>query len=510
MIKKKATIFNQTARPSSMLAKMIHEVMFGDGKDPKFEGEIPTLHNTIIRKSLCKTSKGMVNETFTSAEYLTPPYDEDQILIAARENIWFHKATKVKVEDAFRLGFTLNPKDEMDEALKVEQRKKIQVDLSNVNSNRESLEDVICRCGEDFSIFGRAAIEVPRVDGKMSDPLEIRHLAVYRLQPHSKCFNSGDDAIPLFKYVVPGRDPKYFKLFGAEGDYNAKTGLKANDNTEEEDIANEIIYITNYHPKMSPYFGISIVVPLWSAVVGFAESRLYQLYYFLKQGTVKSVSLISGPLTPEQQNYVKDWMEAETVGESNISLVINSPEPDSKLDYKPMQDSPTEASFLKFGEMTREEILAGTGVPPERIGLPSKGALGGNLMEGMAKVYIQTVITPLQRPFEEVINKLLFTEGGIESAIGWEIEFNTLDVVDKQLVLQTAIEGLRAKGITIGEFVKQLGLETEFETEEDANERLIGTGYQPANAAPVNIGTGQVLSQVEDTMAKIQKLVNKK
>jgi len=63
-----------------------------------------------------------------------------------------------------------------------------------------------------------------------------------------------------------------------------------------------------------------------------------------------------------------------------------------------------------YGNDSRDRILIAYSMPPERIGIRVTGALGSNVAEEATKIYVQSVVEPLQEDLEDIMDMILQSE----------------------------------------------------------------------------------------------------
>jgi len=267
----------------------------------------------------------------------------------------------------------------------------------------------------DWGTIGWFCIEVARnAKGEVAQ--------VYRVPAHTVRVHKSNQKYAQVRHLKK----VWFKKFGTEQDISSKDGKEVASN--HSDKANELIFYKNHYPK-SEWYGAPNIVSALGDIIGLIECRDYNLSFFKNFGVPAGIVTLEGEwaddAAPEIEKFFKTTMQGSTNGHK--TLVIAAP-PEAKISYKPLADSKKEGAFHIYQNDNKENVLSVYSMPAERVGISVKGALGGNKTEAANKIYISSVVEPLQTDIEEIIN-MLFTQGlNIQN---YELKFINLETESK-------------------------------------------------------------------------------
>jgi len=212
----------------------------------------------------------------------------------------------------------------------------------------------------------------------------------------------------------------WFKKFGLDKDISSKDGKEGTYDLETR--ASELIFYKNFYPK-SDYYGVPNIIAAIGDVVGLISARDYNLSFFQNYGIPSAIIIISGEWEEESAENIKKFLDTEIKGTENAhrTLVIEPPE-GGKFEHIPLATEVKEASFRLYRQDLKENVLMAYSMPPERIGIRIVGKLGGNVAEEATKIYVQSVIEPLQEDLEDIINEKL-----LAYAI-YKFKYNDIDI----------------------------------------------------------------------------------
>ena len=152
-----------------------------------------------------------------------------------------------------------------------------------------------------------------------------------------------------------------------------------------------------------------------------------------------------------------------------------------------------EAGFRLYRADNRDEILAGHGVPPYRIGLSIEGSLGGNVSAESSVIYTTSIIQPIKKMNEDLLNNLFYTEyvhqkrinketfALTERYLNWQFKIAEIDKRDYQQDLYNAKELFQMGAITPRQITETLG--KPFKAYADPNNPLLDEYY--VNGVPM-------------------------
>lgn len=444
--------------------------------------------NTIykMRKSwIYDTKKG---KEITDKDFPEPPWDEDLLLDFVKYNAYHYTCMSIKSEDAIRPGMKFKHATKPSGA-----RSNHKIFLETFfdkkrNDDGKSFSDVAVDMLMDLQrSCGRMCCAVKRNRGRKIS--QIKHISAYRIRPHKYCFNNkeiGEEVVPIFRYIIDPSKRKYwyFKKFGVKEEYDAETGEPFDKSEGHKFPAQELIYITTYEPgsgegynqPYSPFYGLPVIIPALTASIGFYNQRLFNIKFF--KSTIKNLIMISGQLSPEYKQYLKEFIESYATDEEMLSnLFAQSDNPEAKIHIQPILEKAIEASFLEFFTQTRDEIVTAHKIPPYRVSIYETGKLAGNLAQQANEIYKDTSLAPLQRLIEDMANQFII---GGENGFGisdWSIKFNRLDTADHKYLLDLVCRMLDRSALTLNQGLNILGIDSDLGKEGD--KRIILSTYVP-------------------------------
>lgn len=359
-------------------------------------------------KQLKETQKWMAENGL-----INPPYPPTAFLVLSESNPVYARCVRQIAIDVAGLGWTLQLRE--DKADNKPELERINTFLDHPNPDK-AFRNILTELLIDYGIIGCFSMEVIR-DKTGEGIAEVYHVPAHTIKVHQ----SKD------KYCQV-RDAKkvWFKKFGYEQDIDSKTGKEGSFEGEGSgDKANELIYHKNYYP-LSDYYGAPDVLPAIGDVIGAISQRDYNLAFFQNYGIPSAIVTLEGEWSEGAETKIKHFIENEIKGTTNAhkTLVMTLPEGEKvAFNYEPLTgDQPKEAGFRLYEQERRNNIMMAYSMPPERIGVRITGKLGGNVAEEAMKVYVQSVVEPLQQDMEEIINNKL-----LQSEI-YKFKFNDIDL----------------------------------------------------------------------------------
>ena len=345
-------------------------------------------------------------------DLIVPPYSPLVFLQYLEMNATFSAIVHQIARDVVGLGWKVKEK----EGTKANDAELTKInEFLSTNGTGVAFRNMLNELLIDWGTIGWFCIEVARnAKGEVSQ--------VYRVPAHTVRVHGSNQKyaqVRLLKKV-------WFKKFGIAQDISSKDGKDVESNHPNK--ANELIFYKNHYPK-SEWYGAPNIISALGDVIGLIECRDYNLSFFKNYGVPAGIVTLEGDwddnAVPEIEKFFKTTMQGSA--NSHKTLVIGAP-PEAKVKYEPLSDNSKEGSFHIYQNDNKENVLSVYSMPPARVGIQIKGALGGNTNASANKIYISSVVEPLQTDMEEIINTL-FTQGlGIQS---YELKFTNLETESK-------------------------------------------------------------------------------
>jgi len=381
-------------------------------------------------KQLKETEKWM-----TSNELVYPPYSPEALLSLYESNSIYWRCVNQLAADVTGLGWNLQLREGSKESKPEFER--LQEFLQNPNPEMP-LRTILKQLLIDWGSIGWFGIEVIR--NNMGQPAELYYVPAHTLRRHS----SGE------KYCqISGNKKAWFKKFGIEKDFSSKDGKegKFDFNTR----ANELIFYRNFYPK-SDWYGAPNGISAIGDIVGLIGLRDYNLAFFENYGIPSAIIILEGDWEEGSDKTITEFLNKEIRGTENAHRTLVVTQPDNcTFTYKPLSVETKEASFRLYEQMRRDDILIAYSMPPERIGIRVTGSLGGNVAEEATRIYVQSVVEPLQTDLEDIINgKLLQSEN-------YEFKFENIDLRDYNSEVERMHKQIEHAVLTPNEARNELG-----------------------------------------------------
>jgi PBSX family phage portal protein len=395
----------------------------------------------VLEKAEMKSNSKQLEATqkwMTQNNLIPTPFSPISLLTLYESNSVFWRCVHQLAIDVAGLGWSLQLReDKKDNQAELDRLNEF---LNHKNDDDDRLRNIFKKLLIDWGVLGYFSLEVAR--NRKGDVGEVFHLPAHTLKVH-KSRN---------KYCQIRNNKKvWFKKFGLEQNISMKTGEETAVRSRKT-IANELIFYKNYYPK-NDYYGAPNILSAVGDVMGLIGLRDFNLAFFENYGIPSALVILEGDWEEGSDKIVKNFLNDEIKGSSNAhrSLVVTQPN-NCKFNYTKLGTEVKEASFKVYEKTRQEDILIAYSMPPERIGIRVVGKLGGNVAEEATKVYIASVVEPLQLDLEEIVNELL-----LQSEI-YQFKFNDIDTRDHDAVSKRHNEEISSGRKTPNEARNELGL----------------------------------------------------
>lgn len=173
---------------------------------------------------------------------------------------------------------------------------------------------------------------------------------------------------------------------------------------------NEIIPFRRYSPR-STYYGVPDIVSALGAVAGAEFANRFNLDYFEHKAVPRYIILVKGAkLDPKAEKKLIDFFQNNLKGEHHRSVYIPLPPPvvdGEKVEFEivPVEAKVQDASFQKYHDMNRAEILMAHRVPASKVGLSTEMSLAAS--READKMFKEQVTRPVQQNIETKLKPLI-------------------------------------------------------------------------------------------------------
>lgn len=365
------------------------------------------------------------------------PYNLNSILELYESNSTFWACVNQIARDVVGQGWKLVLREGKKENTK--ELQKIKEFLDQPNDEEQSLRIILKQLLIDWGSLGNYGLEVIR--NKKHEIAKI-----FRVPAHTLWVHESKD-----KYCQKRNNKKvWFKRFGLEADIDSTTGKEISDGAGEP--ADELIYYTNFYSK-SDYYGLPNAIAAIGDVIGLIAVRDYNLAFFENFGVPSAIIVLEGNWDDDTERVITKFIRDEITGteKAHKTLVMSQPE-GCKFVYTPLETKlEKEGAFKVYAKDIKENVMSAYSMPPERIGVRVVGKLGGNVAEEATRIYIHSVVTPMQEDMEDVVNKLLASEI-------YKFKFNNIDLRDYKEIIERGTKAIQHGVSTPNEVRNELGL----------------------------------------------------
>ena len=172
---------------------------------------------------------------------------------------------------------------------------------------------------------------------------------------------------------------------------------------------NELIALRRYSPR-STYYGVPDIVSALGAVAGAEFASRFNLDYFEHKAVPRYIILVKGAkLPPKAERKLIDFFQNNLKGEHHRSVYIPLPPSvgDEKVEFEivPVEAKVQDASFQRYHEMNRNEILMAHRVPLSKVGLSADMSLAAS--READKFFKEQVTRPIQQNIEKHLKPLI-------------------------------------------------------------------------------------------------------
>lgn len=381
-------------------------------------------------------------------DLITPPYNLYELSSYYDTSFANHAAVDAKVSNTVGLGYKLEMTptsvmklENMDnESAKAKARKRIEQLRMQLSEWLESLNDddsltkTLEKAVVDMQATGNGYIEVGRtVTGEIG---YVGHIPATTMRVR----RIRDGYIQIIAGTIV-----YFRNFGA-----------TNSNPVTDDPRpNEIIHLKEYSP-LNTFYGIPDIISAMTSLQGDQMATRYNLDYFENKAVPRYIITVKGAkLSPEAEDKLFRFFQTGLKGQSHRTLYIPLPgdSEGNKIEFEmhPVENQVQEASFDKYRQRNRDDILMAHQVPLSKIG----GVDGSSLSAAMSqdRTFRDQVAKPLQEYIEKAINKIVKEKTDV-----LQLRFNQASITDEVAQSQIYERYAKIKAMMPNEIREQIGL----------------------------------------------------
>ena len=434
------------------------------------------------------------------------PFEADTLLVLKDNCSYFDACVKQIAKDVVGQGYTIELREGAKE--NKQELESINNFIKNSGGDRdETFEQTLERGLIDWGCIGWWGWEVSRAAaGKNKGYVNgLWHVPAQTIRVHKD----------HDKYCQVRGDKKvWFKRFGLKDDIDLHSGLtvseerlqeeKEDPETKKIERANEMIFYRNYYPQ-SDYYGAPNILPSVGSVTGLIGVRDYNLAFFENYGVPAALIILKGRWDKASAKKICDFLDVEIKGSDNAhkTMAIH-PSKDSEFIFEKLSMEVKEGSFDKYQISLRNEVLVVYKMPPYRIGIAEVGKLGGSTASESTRIYVSSVITPLEKTVERLVTDKLFVEGlGVKN---YTFNLNELDIRDLDAIAKRDNLYFQMGALTPNQILKRQGKETY----EEGDQYYVGSAFIPVGEEPAEKMNSAMVAALEELKAKVNAIAEGK
>lgn len=346
-------------------------------------------------KSKARTDKYATG--YGAFDVVEPPYNLEYLAKLYEISPAHMAAVDAKVTNTVGLGFNFVESNKTEERLasinnedtlkrvrtRVDNAKYYLMDWMDTLNNEETFLETLRKVMTDLETTGNGYFEIGRTtSGKIG---YIGHL-------HSPTIRRRVQK-DGYVQVVAGR-ATFFRNYGDE---------KTADPIGTDRRPNEVIHLSKYTPSNS-YYGVPDVLSARNAIAGEEFASRFNLDYFEHKAVPRYIVVLkNAKLSQTAENRLVNFLQSGLKGKHHRTLYVPLPadSENQKVEFKlePVEAKITDASFTKYKEMNRDEVLMAHRVPLTQIGFTANVSLGAS--KDSARMFKEQVCRPWQDIFEQ-------------------------------------------------------------------------------------------------------------
>ena len=330
-------------------------------------------------------------------DVVEPPYNLDYLAKLYEISPAHKAAVDAKVTNIVGLGYqfaeseilkermsNIESEDDLNEARKSMSRAKKSLNrwLDSLNDDDTFIE-VLRKAITDYETIGDGYIEVGRtVSGEIGYVGHIPATTIRR-----RIHKDG------YVQIVAGVT-MFFRNFQ---DLNTENPIG------DDQRPNEIIHFSKYTPTNS-YYGVPDIIAARNAVAGEEFASRFNLDYFEHKAVPRYIVVVkNAKLSAESEKKLVNFLQTGLKGQHHRTIYVPLPADTEgkQVEFKlePVEASITDASFTKYKEINRDEIMMAHRVPLTQVGMNKGAGVGG--ARDSARMFKEQVCRPIQDIIEK-------------------------------------------------------------------------------------------------------------
>jgi PBSX family phage portal protein len=402
-------------------------------------------------------------------DVITPPYNLYELSAYYDTSFANHAAIDAKVSNSVGVGyrFDMTPETQMklesmtSDSAKEKAKKRIEqlkiqtgVWLEGLNED-EGLTKILEKVVVDMQATGNGYIEVGRTTA--GDIGYIGHIPATTMRVR----RLRDGYIQIIAGTIV-----YFRNFGAKN---------ANPVTDDP-RPNEIIHLKEYSP-LNTFYGVPDVVAAVVSLRGDMQAAQYNLDYFENKAVPRYIITVKGAkLSAEAEDRLFRFFQTGLKNQNHRTLYIPLPgDMDGQkieFDMHPIEADVQEASFDKYRQRNRDDILMAHQVPSSKLGGSDGAAVAAAMTQD--RTFRDQVCKPLQEYIDKAVNKIVKEKTDII-----ELKFNEVSLIDEVAQSQIFERYAKITALVPNEIREKIGMPHR----EGGDDPLVLTGKEQVEVA---------------------------
>lgn len=434
-------------------AKSIDDIRQLDGLNPAMKSKMTRRINKYLRGDGAE-SKSKTREEITGYgvfETVHPLYNLDYLAKLYEVNPTHYAAVNAKVSNVISLGYhweeTQDTQDKIaqlvnegDEEKLDRARRKLTRIRSGLDEWLESLNEednfieILEKVYADRETMGQGYLEVGR--NRNGTIGYVGHIPAHTIRARRR--RDG------FVQIV-GNKVTYFRNFGTD----------TPDPIGNDTNPNELIVFKKYSAR-STYYGVPDIVSAINAIAGAEFASKFNLDYFEHKAVPRYMIVVKGAkLSQASERKLVEFFQTNLKGEHHRSVYIPLPKMPNgetpEIEILPIEAKIQDASFIKYHEWNRGEILMAHRVPPSKIGLAGDKSIAA--AREADKMFKEQVTRPTQGNIEKKLQRLVREKTNV-----YDLRLNELTLTDEETRAKIHEKYLRWQVETPNEVREDLGM----------------------------------------------------
>lgn len=381
-------------------------------------------------------------------DVITPPYNVYELANFYDTNFANHAAIDAKVANTVGLGYRFDTSPDVilrmetmeNETAMNKARKRLERIKSEAMEWLESLNDddsfltTMEKIDLDLESTGNAYLEVGRTVAG-----DIGYLG----------------HIPSTTIRVRRIKDGFAQIFGGQVVYFRNFNATNPNPITEDPRPNEVIHFKAYSP-LNTFYGVPDIVSAFTSLKGDQLASQFNIDYFENKAVPRYIVVVKGArLDSESEDRLFRFLQTGLKGQNHRTLYVPLPadQDGNKVEFTmmPVEANVQEASFDKYHQKNRDDILMAHQVPLSKLGGVDTGGLAAALSQD--RTFKEQVTRPAQRYIEKMVNKVIKTKTDLI-----QLKFKELTLTDEFSQSQIIEKYIKAQVITPNEAREQLGM----------------------------------------------------